>query len=698
MRREPCLREYATILHFTFYTLHSNDGSAWPTLLDFGGVPVAADGTAELVFAIDCGARVPFTLTSGRLGSLAVTATEPPTHSGEGMTTTESSVIQNIFTFPYERSVGDVKLHLDNFRSGWLCRTASVSIDGDEVQHLFPGDTIGVAASVTGCHTDAFLGCTWVGGEGLLFSDEHSLSTTVTYDSTSTVGWATNGIDLITYFLGYSLTNHINVTVGVQVEPSLEFSLGCQGVFFLNDVELGLPSNRAERIRPVTLNLTGPVGTNGTARLSVQGNVNPVLFQVVDGVTNRVTESTVFSLAVANDFAHTGSSSIYMSCPNLGTGTITATFTPADGGEPLTDSVTFRCIEPLRKLVNSKRDVTYPLIMNPSRLVYGTNAVLCVDVNGPFQENEIHWRLKPGSAAADINPQVGKRVVVTPIAASGEVKVEACFNDDEIQPQFVLPIVQERVLDVRAFVVCNEKGHKKTLAMSDSDIRTRVQAANLAFSQVGIRFNLLGIETLPNSSEYWNIIVHEWAGVWPLRRTVVSSQVRSLVQAHNVSGCINIYFVGDIRKGAGDDGSPNGFRLPGCVFVKSETPDLTLAHEFGHMLGLWDCYDRYKFPDDEDPLEVSGADLPISASRFQSRPRDWGGESGHGFYASTDTYRSILLQFLMFGEGIEYHDNFDIPDGAVECINNNNRSEPSIGAGEIGATSIKTTNEGVYAK
>ncbi len=94
MRREPCLREYATILHFTFYTLHSNDGSAWPTLLDFGGVPVAADGTAELVFAIDCGARVPFTLTSGRLGSLAVTATEPPTHSGEGMTTTESSVIQ----------------------------------------------------------------------------------------------------------------------------------------------------------------------------------------------------------------------------------------------------------------------------------------------------------------------------------------------------------------------------------------------------------------------------------------------------------------------------------------------------------------------------------------------------------------------------------------------------------------------------
>ena len=102
----------------------------------------------------------------------------------------------------------------------------------------------------------------------------------VTYASDSTVDWSTNGIDLITQFVGYPLTNHINATVGRQVEPPLVFSLGCQNVFFLNDAELGSSSNRAERIRPVTLNLTGPLGTNGTAWLSVQGNVAPVLFQV----------------------------------------------------------------------------------------------------------------------------------------------------------------------------------------------------------------------------------------------------------------------------------------------------------------------------------------------------------------------------------------------------------------------------------
>ena len=52
----------------------------------------------------------------------------------------------------------------------------------------------------------------------------------------------------------------------------------------------------------------------------------------------------------------------------------------------------------------------------------------------------------------------------------------------------------------------------------------------------------------------------------------------------------------------------------------------------------------------------------------------------------------------MFGSEIEGYYSFDIPDGAVECINNNNRSELRIGAGEIGATSIIPTNEGVYAQ
>ena len=503
-----------------------DDGSAWPTLLDFGGVPVVADGGAELSFAIDCGAKVPFSLTSGCLGFLAVTATEPPMRSGEGLTTTESSEIQGISDYPHERMVGDVRLHLEGPRSGWLCHVAGVSVEPSWLPHLFPGDSAELTATVSDCHSNAYLGCSWHGGAGITFSDPNSLSTTVTYDSESTVEWATNGIDLITQFVGYTLTNHVHFTVGTTNVPPLQFSLGCQEVFFLNDVEFldgACPSNRPERIRPVSLSLTGPLGTNGTARLSVQGNVAPVLFHVVDGVTNRVTSETTFPLAVTNDISYTESYTVYMSCPNLGTGTITATFTPEGGGDSQTNSVTFRCIEPLRKLVISDRDAAVPQVINPSRLVYGTNAVLYVDFNGPLDESEIHWSVKEG--VADVNPTVGKRVIVTPAASTGEVTVVARFNDDEIQPQFVLPIVQQRVLDVRAFVVCNQKGSRRIEAMKEAAIRNRVQAANVAFGQVGIRFNLLGIEVLPNSSEYWNIVVNERTGLWPFRRVVLSNQL-----------------------------------------------------------------------------------------------------------------------------------------------------------------------------
>ena len=641
-----------------------DDGSSRPAFLDFSGVPVVADGAAELVFAIDCGAKVPFSLTSGRLGSLAVTATEPSTRLGEGMTTTESSVIQNIFTFPYERSVGDVKLHLDNFRSGWLCRTANVSIDGDEVQHLFPGDTIGVAASVTGCHSNAYLGCTWTGGAGITFSNPHSLTTDVTYASASTVLWATNGIDLVTQFFGYTLTNHVPVTVGTDAEPPLALSLGCQKVFFLNDADFlegACPSNRPERIRPVALNLTGPVGTNGTARLAVHGGVDPVIFHVVNGVTNRVTSETVFPLAVTNDFEHTASYMVYVSCPNLGTGTITATFTPADGGAPLTDSVTFRCIEPLRKLVTTeKKDGRY---VNPSRLVMGTNAVLKVGANGPFSPSEVNWRVVSGPGS---------------VSHTNGWETTA--------------VVQPRTIPVKAFIV-DPPMNFAVDAWSDTEVSSRIQSANDIFSQVGLNLALLNCSHIQNKPEYWTLHHAEMAtnsaGECFL---ALSRDAFQLFNTYTSNDCIELYFIGSVV-GGGANALWNEF---GIGVTRNATPR-GFAHEILHAFGLSDCFSYNYQESNGQPvwLYASFYNEQVTRSTLTGQG-DWGVETGRGFYEKSDTHGILFEKLLMFG--YDAPDAADIPSGEILSLKEYPVSTNDTIRVPIGCEGMKMNEVEVFSK
>ena len=86
-------------------------------------------------------------------------------------------------------------------------------------------------------------------------------------------------------------------------------------------------------------------------KLSAQGSASPVMFYIDNGVTNLITETTEIPLEVTDQFARTGTNTFYVSCPSIGTGTISATLT-LDGGTTLSDTVSFKCIEPLRRLVS----------------------------------------------------------------------------------------------------------------------------------------------------------------------------------------------------------------------------------------------------------------------------------------------------------------------------------------------------------
>ena len=670
-------------------------GGRWPVCVDVGIVPVMADGSSDLLYAIDCGAQVPFSLSDGELASVLVRRTIPPSDF--------QTFIQADFqtsSFPHEWSVGDVTVHLDDPQAGWMRRTADVDVDDSELTHLHPGESAHLTAVVTNCHADAYLGCAWHGGKGISFSNPHSLANTLTYASSSTVQWATNNAYLVTsYAGGYSLTNTIWFTVGIEEEPTPCFTLGCQKVFFLNDVDFlndgPCPTNRPERIRPVTLNLLGPYGTNGTVKLSAQGSASPVMFYIDNGVTNLITETTEIPLEVTDPFARTGTNTFYVSCPKKGTGTITATL-ELDGGGSYIAAAGFKCIEPLRQLVTTERTVDGHRFVNPSRLVMGTNAVLKVGVNGDFAATNVDWHVVSGPGKV-VNTN-GWYATVVATGMGEDVTVEARFNDDEIQPRFVLPVVEERVLHIKAFRIKPSK-NESFLNWTDEEIMKHLDTANEIFSQVGIKFVLDEIRVAgSDDGEDWNLTSTQ-AIVRPdgTKRYRLTDQTISLLDTCQSNDCIKVFFLGMIRSAIGEKIA--AFTIPlrnpdqGVFISRIMSNEFTLAHELGHAMGLEHCYPDIELTDDEF-IEIERGALPVHKKDFPDGKGDWGAENGRGFYSIDDTRTTLLKRLVMYGALRD--DKVDIPYGRIVSLTDSATNSASLWYPKVGERYLEHDNRKVY--
>jgi hypothetical protein len=649
-----------------------------------------ADGREVLSFAVDCGARVPFSLSGGIVSRLAVDRADAQS-PGPSMVSLDGG----LFSFPCDLAVGDVTVHMETPRSGWLCRVADVTVDGSSLAHLYPGAAVGVAASIANCHADAYIGCTWLGGEGIAFSDAHSLTTGVTYVSYDPVAWATNVVSLVTYFQGgQCATNTEFISVGTQSEPTPELSVGCQEVFFLNDADfLGVeecPTNRPERIRPVTLRLVAPCGTGGTATLSAQGGASPVVFHVVNGETNRVTSATRIPLAVTNSNTCAAEHTVYVSCPVIGPGSLSASLA-IDGGDDLSAYAEFRCVEPLRKLVTTEKTADGKRYVNPSRLVMGTNAVLKVGVKGEFSAEDVDWRVVSGPGR--IVATNGWCATVEPTGANEDVIVEARFNGDEIQPRFVLPVVQPRTIPVRLFVV-EPPDDSENEAWSSFEVLEMLDTANEIFTQVGIRFELAGGITSVGTTNDWNLALGEYStnaqgrSVWRY-----SSACANLLANRTAADCIEIYFTGSIT-------FPKHYLATttpyGIVIGRRKAKPTALAHELGHALGLEDCRARMMWRSGI-MASIAGADDPLDGAFFIYGEGDWGKESGRGFYGVEDTRIAAMGRMLM--QAFSLDERADIPAGFVISLTPNSATEaPSLCHPKVGANHVKERNEEAYSR
>ena len=134
----------------------------------------------------------------------------------------------------------------------------------------------------------------------------------------------------------------------------------------------------------------------------------------------------------------------------------------------------------------------------------------------------------------------------------------------------------------------------------------------------------------------------------------------------------------------------------GIIFSR-EADGVRLAHELGHCLSLEDCYPKHQFPtnngytmiyaqyyyDTVDCLTLIGT-------------RDWGEESGRGFYEISDTYGRILSMLMMYG----YDDGTaeDIPDNIAYSLRKGARTSYDTWVVEVGAEQIEENSTEVYSK
>ena len=356
----------------------------------------------------------------------------------------------------------------------------------------------------------------------------------------------------------------------------------------------------------------------------------------------------------------------------------------------LTDSATYRVIEPLRKLVctNAVPNGGY---YNPSRLVYGTNAWLQVSVNGDFLASEVEWRIVSGPGRIVVTN--GKTACVEASAASGEVVVEAAFGHDSlIQPRFVLPIVLPRIIPIKAFVVEppklddeDKKGEQSP--WSEIEIYQMLESANNIFSQVGISFIIDGGITPVGTTADWNLdAVVRVPTSLSRSGLAVSESARQLLAVHNTNTCdsVGMFFVGTLSPA-----NLGAFRNESSVVIPRNADVVTIAHELGHYLGLKDCYDYWKWKLNGRVLkiDINGGGDPVNGDFFKGRLHDWGDETGRGFYERGDSGARIIQSLLMYG--YDSPDAVDIPHGAVKGLRTRARFGNETEDAEVGAAFIR---------
>ncbi len=471
---------------------------------------------------------------------------------------------------------------------------------------------------------------------------------------------------------GEALCSNLEALYGARECPGVAITLRGPKIAFLND------DDRISRYYPVSCTLCSPVDTNVTFRVLHQGGTLATFHpEASDDIDLPIQQPRSIALAAGET---SDVLTFYFSCSETGGGSFTAEVWGVDN---VTNSfcLDYRCIEPLQRLVTTEVGPDGRLV-NPSRLVYGTNAFLKVGVNGEFSESGVRWSVAgPGMLSATN----GFMVAVTPTADSGEVTVEARFGDDaQYHPRFVLPIVKPRQYGVEVYYVRNELGEMPHLAIRNLDAGLRF--ANEVFSQIGVSFIRQGSPVDLCAAQYAVLPERDWAtngtGEVTLGSTV-SQKARDMFQLAPASANLRVFVVHEIVQGSSIAFTAPAYKA--TVFVASEGLSI-VAHELGHQLGLQDIY---AIKDDRQNKAILIPDYSrrVNKDIFMDATRDWGGDMGRSFYDGETCCSTIIESLLMTGS---YGDEqLDIPSASVRGFSKSSNFSDDVLYVDVGAHAIE---------